>query len=157
FAHRAEEDIRPAAQLHGRGAIGEEIADRLPLNGKPGGETAPRMIEEIGIAAARLADDRIGEIVDLQRTIVARDGDGPGRKGLAQRQVELRMAALTVERDQPGAMNRLSVADNERWGGDGIDLGCRTQQIVDLRERMNRLLEQQIARAVEHPVAELAA
>src|SRR6185437_4348669 len=87
--------------------------------------------------------------------VVANDRHAPGRIAFAERQMELRRRILAAQRDVPASRYRLSCRQHGGRRGEHGNIPDGTYQIVDLRQRVDGLLEQKVLRRIEHPMRKL--
>src|SRR5258705_517925 len=94
------------------------------------------------------------------------DGDGPVRaepaqeapgEGAPEREGERRRPALGGERELPGVVKEDARREFDRRRRHRRDVAARSEQLDELRERVRRLLEDDVLRRAEHPMGEVAA
>ena len=151
--HPDEEGVLPGAEAEGEH---RPVLQDLPrvlarlLGALRARQVAVPEVEPEGLL---LAAELVVEEVGLEGAVAAEDLDGRAREGLAEGHVELGGPALGVEAGAPALDEGL--AGVELGGLELVDRGAlhRAEQVLELAEGVDRLLEDDVARRAEHPVA----
>ena len=153
--HALEERIAAADQPHGRCCVLRRIAAAFGEHRAGGARARHKSIDRFQPACLPIGEQAVGQDIGNQHAIIAYRGDLPERKRLADREAKLRRQVRACERYVQARVERNIGRDLHAGSGQDRNLADRAGKCGDLRQRMHRLLEQDIDRSAEHPVAEL--
>ena len=132
-----------------------EVAPARAEHSRRGARAGGHAIDRLHPSRPPIRDQPVRQDVGNRDAIVAHHGHLPERKRLPDRKSKLRRQIGAVERRIEAGMERHARRELDCWSGLHRDVTDRAGERGDLRQRMHRLLQQQIDWRSEHPMAEL--
>ena len=156
LAHADEERILAAPEPEREAHPIEEHAPAVATQRSAAPAAGQEAVPEVEPERLALAGQRVVEQVDLERTVAADDLHGVAREALPEGQVDLRRAVLALGRDRPAVVEHLPGVQLARREQRGRGRTHLADQGVHLAQRVDGLLEDDVARGAEHPMREVA-
>ena len=152
--HGGEEGVDPGAQPELVAGRAQQCHAALAQELEAEARTAHPAVDRLVPPAGQLEGEAAVDEVEPGEPVAAGTEELPGWGRRAERELELRGAGRTGEGQSPIGDEPSARGQPPRSAGSRILEPQRPQQRVEQRERMDRLLEQEIERRAEHPVVE---
>ena len=154
-AHRQKERVAPGPQLGRRRGVAHEPAHAVAHHPARGSHARQRIVDRRHPAAAAIGQQPVGQDISHRHPVVTNGRHLPERKLLPDREPQLRRQKRAVHHHIQRRNKRRARRDIDGRARQRLHRADRAGQRHDLRQRVHRLLQQDVAWRLEHPVPEL--